>query len=161
MDPFFHLVERKLDEAERAGAFCDLPGAGKPLVLDDLDGVPAELRAGYLMLKANGFVPPELEARKEWLRLQDLLAACHDPDARAGLADATRQAHLRWRLLAEERGVDRVRRRDGGADRRVVHGELKAPRPRPMASGEPREARRAQPDDGGMRTRARPRRGGP
>ncbi len=104
MDPFFHLVERKLDEAERGGAFRDLPGAGKPLALDDLDGVPAELRAGYLLLKANGFVPPELEARKEWLRLQDLLAACHDPAARADLADATRRAHLRWRLFAEQRG---------------------------------------------------------
>lgn len=104
MDPFFHLVERKIDEAERSGAFRGLPGAGKPLVLEDLDGVPAELRAGYLLLKANGFVPPELEARKEWLRLQDLLAACHDPDARAGLAEATRRAHLRWRLFAEQRG---------------------------------------------------------
>ena len=104
MDPFFHLVERKLDDAERAGAFRGLPGAGKPLVLEDLDGVPPELRAGYLLLKANGFVPPELEARKEWLRLQDLLAACHEPDRRAELAAATRQEHLRWRLLAEQRG---------------------------------------------------------
>lgn len=104
MDPFFHLVERKLDDAERAGAFRGLPGAGKPLVLEDLDGVPPELRAGYLLLKANGFVPPELEARKEWLRLQDLLAACLDPDRRADLAEATRQARLRWRLLAEQRG---------------------------------------------------------
>lgn len=104
MDPFFHLVERKLDEAERGGAFRGLPGAGKPLVLDDLDGMPAELRAGYLMLQAGGFVPPELEARKEWLRLQDLLAACRDPDARAGLADAAHTAHLRWRLFAEQRG---------------------------------------------------------
>jgi len=50
MDPFLHLVERKLDEAERAGVFRGLAGAGKPLVLKDLDGVPPELRAGYLML---------------------------------------------------------------------------------------------------------------
>ena len=104
MDPFLHLVERKIDEAERRGAFRGLPGAGKPLALDDLDGVPAELRASYLLLRANGFVPPELEARKEWLRLQDLLAVCHDPDGRAELAEATRRAHLRWRLLAEQRG---------------------------------------------------------
>lgn len=104
MDPFFHLVEQKLQDAARDGAFANLPGAGKPLDLPDLDGVPEQLRAGYLLLRSNGFVPPELEARKEWLRLCDLLAACADPRQEHELGARQRQAWLRYRLLAEQRG---------------------------------------------------------
>ena len=105
MDPFFHLVERRLEEAERAGVFRGLQGAGRPLVLDDLSGVPQELRAGYLLLRGAGFVPPELEARKEWLRLRDLLAACTADDERAPRAAAAERAWLRYRLLLEARGT--------------------------------------------------------
>jgi hypothetical protein len=104
MDPFFHLVEQKLAEAEQAGAFRGLAGAGRPLELEDLSQVPAELRAGYLLLRGGGFVPPELEARKEWLRLRDLLAACADAAERAPLDREMQRAHLRYRLLLEQRG---------------------------------------------------------
>jgi hypothetical protein len=108
MDPFFHLVEEKLADAVRAGAFDDLRGRGQPLELADLDGVPPELRASYLLLRSNGFVPPELEARKEWLRLADPVAACTDPRERRELAERGRHAWLRYRLLAEERGAGRA-----------------------------------------------------
>ena len=104
MSLFFHLVEEKLRQAERDGLFDDLPGAGRPLDLPDLSGVPEELRASYLMLRGAGFVPPELEARKEWLRLCDLLAACQDETARAELQASSRRALLRYRLMIEERG---------------------------------------------------------
>lgn len=104
MDPFFHLVEEKLRQAELDGHFANLPLAGRPLALPDLDGVPAELRAGYILLHAAGFVPPELEAGKEWLRLADLLAACTDPRDRQDLDAQRHRAWLRYRLLAEERG---------------------------------------------------------
>lgn len=104
MDPFLHLVEAKLRAAERAGVFANLPGAGRPLTLDDLDGVPAELRASYILLKTAGFVPPELEARKEWLRLGDLLGACGDTHDRVHLERERRTAWQRYRLLAEQRG---------------------------------------------------------
>lgn len=105
MDLFFHLVERQLADAERDGVFRDLPGAGRPLPLDDLDGVPQELRASYLLLKGSGFVPPELEAQKEWLRLEDLLAACTDSHERERLGAEAARAALRYRLLLEERGA--------------------------------------------------------
>jgi hypothetical protein len=105
MDPFFHVVERALEEAERAGVFRGLPGQGRPLELDDLSGVPAELRASYLLLKNGGFVPPELEARKEWLRLEDLLAAAAGEPERARLTAAPRRAWSRYRWLLEQRSA--------------------------------------------------------
>lgn len=108
MDPLFHLVERRIAEAEQAGAFAELPGRGRPLELEDLSAVPAELRAGYLLLRGAGFVPPELAARKEALRLTDLLAACRDAAERERLTRAAQQAWLRCRLLMEERGASQA-----------------------------------------------------
>jgi hypothetical protein len=105
MDPFFHLVEQKLADAVRAGQFDQLRGFGQPLLLDDLSGVPDELRASYLLLRSAGFVPPELAERKEWLRLEDLLAACTDDGERARLGREAQQAQLRYRLLLEQRGA--------------------------------------------------------
>ena len=61
--------------------------AEQPLVLEDLSRVP-----------------PELEARKEWLRLEDLLEACIDPGERDTHARNARQAWLRYRLLLEQSG---------------------------------------------------------
>ena len=104
MDPFFHHVEQLLEQKEREGAFSNLPGRGKPLALEDLSMVPAELRAGYILLRSSGFVPPELEARKDWLRLEDLLAACADAAERPQLQRAAQKALLRYRLLMERAG---------------------------------------------------------
>lgn len=57
------LAERKLSEAVSRGELDDLPGAGRPLELDDDTLVPEDLRLAYRILKNAGFVPPEVEAR--------------------------------------------------------------------------------------------------
>jgi hypothetical protein len=72
------IAEERIREAMRAGAFDNLPGTGKPLALDDDRLVPAEVRAAYRILKNAGYVPPELEARREAARLRDLIAATAD-----------------------------------------------------------------------------------
>jgi hypothetical protein len=108
VDPFFDLTEAKLQQAERDGHFANLPGMGRPLELADLDAVPPELRAAYIVLHSNGFVPPELEARKEFLRLGDLIAACTDARERHDLAGEQQRAWLRYRLLAEARTSSRA-----------------------------------------------------
>ncbi|MBK4716974.1 MULTISPECIES: DnaJ family domain-containing protein [Tenebrionibacter/Tenebrionicola group] len=71
-------AERHIEEARQRGDFDNLPGAGKPLTLDDDSHVPADLRAGYRLLKNAGYLPPELEARKEALAIVDLLKAVHE-----------------------------------------------------------------------------------
>lgn len=57
-------AERHIIEAQRKGEFDNLPGRGEPLILDDDSHVPAELRAGYRLLKNAGCLPPELEQRR-------------------------------------------------------------------------------------------------
>ena len=95
------LPNQRIDQAVRDGAFDHLPGRGLPLQLEDLDLVPPELRSSWILLRTHGLLPPELEARKECLRLEDLLAACAEEPRRAELAAAARRALLRYRLLLE------------------------------------------------------------
>lgn len=66
-------AERHISEAMRNGEFDKLQGQGKKLVLDDDSHVPPELRAGYRLLKNAGFLPPELEQRREAVQLNELL----------------------------------------------------------------------------------------
>ena len=83
MDLFAVIAERRILEAMERGEFDDLPGKGKPLNLSDDDPmVPEELRMAYRMLSNAGLLPPELEVRKELLRLQDLLDAVQDEGER-------------------------------------------------------------------------------
>jgi len=76
------LAEARIEEALAAGAFDELPGAGRPLELDDDLFVPEELRAAYRILKRAGFVPPEVEARRELAVLSALLATLDDAGER-------------------------------------------------------------------------------
>jgi len=54
------LAEQKIAAAIDAGQFDRLPGAGKPLDLDDDALVPADLRVAWRILKNAGVLPPEL-----------------------------------------------------------------------------------------------------
>lgn len=65
MGLFDDLVESRIREASERGEFDGLPGAGRPLDLDDDALVPEELRAAYRLLKNAGCLPPELEALRE------------------------------------------------------------------------------------------------
>ena len=86
------LAEQKIEEAIRDGAFDHLPGAGKPLDLEDDRLVPEDSRAAYRVLKNAGFVPPELESRREMADLHRLLAIVADDGER-------QRAHTRLAVL--------------------------------------------------------------
>jgi hypothetical protein len=72
------LAEARIKDAIAGGELADLPGAGRPLELDDERFVPEEVRAAYRILKRAGLVPPEVEARKEWVALTTLIAKLDD-----------------------------------------------------------------------------------
>ncbi|EFB2833726.1 MULTISPECIES: DnaJ family domain-containing protein [Escherichia] len=73
-------AERHISEAQAKGEFDNLPGSGEPLILDDDSHVPPELRAGYRLLKNAGYLPPELEQRKEAIQLLDILKGIRQDD---------------------------------------------------------------------------------
>jgi hypothetical protein len=79
----FHLeiiAEKKIREAIERGEFANLPGAGKPLRLEDDSMIPEDLRVAYKILKNAGFIPPELELRKEIISLRSLLHAIENEE---------------------------------------------------------------------------------
>ena len=88
------IAEQKILEAIARGEFANLPGAGKPLRLEDDSMVPGELRISYKVLKNAGCIPPELELRKEIITLRDLLRTVEDD---GGKKDKYRE--LNYKLL--------------------------------------------------------------
>lgn len=103
MDAMSQIAEARIRDAMTRGEFDDLPGKGLPLELEDLSRVPDELRAGYILLRSQGYAPEQLELRKECLRLHDLLAACRDGTASERLRTDLRRAQLRLELLGRRR----------------------------------------------------------
>lgn len=84
------LAEENIQAAVRRGEFEDLPGAGKPLPLEDDSAVPEELRVAYRILRNAGCLPPEQQMRNEIRQIEGLLNRV-DAD--------TEEASLRRRLL--------------------------------------------------------------
>ncbi|GAB6180631.1 DUF1992 domain-containing protein [Desulfotomaculum defluvii] len=105
MDLFALLAENKIKEAMSKGDFDNLPGSGKPLVLDDLSHVPEDLRAGYRLLKNAGVVPEEMEIKKEIISLQKLINYCYEENEKNRLTKKLNEKILRFNILMEKRNV--------------------------------------------------------
>lgn len=105
MNGFDAIVEARIAQAQRAGEFDRLPGAGRPLALDDDRLIPEDLRMAYRILKNAGYVPEEIQARKEVANLRALIAAtASDDDRRRALV---RLSLLEARLEANGRSLPR------------------------------------------------------
>ncbi len=98
------LAEEQILSAIRRGDFDDLPGAGKPLLLEDDTAVPEALRSAYRLLKNAGCLPPELMLRNEISEIEGLLAQV-EADEEA-LATRRRLCLLRARLAINGREFD-------------------------------------------------------
>lgn len=95
------LAEARIAEALQKGEFDDLEGTGQPLELDDDSMVPPELRVAYRIMKNSGFLPPEMETRKQISDLNQLLDSVKDP----GLRKATdKKLRLLQMQLSLQRG---------------------------------------------------------
>ncbi|UFS69891.1 DUF1992 domain-containing protein [Geomonas sp. RF6] len=73
MDIFAAIAERRIQEAIDRGEFKNLRGKGQPLEMEDLSGVPEDLRMAYKILKNAGCVPPEVELTNEVSSLRRLV----------------------------------------------------------------------------------------
>ena len=72
------VAEDRIRQAIQRGEFDDLPGSGKPLVLEDDGHIPDDLRLAYKVLKNADCLPPELELKKEINSAQELLGSLKD-----------------------------------------------------------------------------------
>ena len=76
------IAERKISEAIQKGLLDTREWRNKslPMTYDNL--VPEDLRMAHKILKNAGYLPPEIEAKKEIQQIEDLLAACEDERTR-------------------------------------------------------------------------------
>ena len=79
---FDRLAEARIEEAIARCLLDNLPGAGRPLPIDDDRLVPEAVRCAYRILRNAGLVPPEVEARREAAGLVALLATLDDDRVR-------------------------------------------------------------------------------
>jgi hypothetical protein len=76
------IAERRISEAIREGQL-DVEGwRNKPLPMTNDYLVPEELRMAHKILKNAGYLPPEIETKKEIQQIEDLLATCEDERTR-------------------------------------------------------------------------------
>lgn len=101
MDALAIIAEDKIRQAMARGEFDNLPGAGRPLLLDDDPMVPEELRTAYRILKNAGCIPPELELRKEIITLKDLLSTIEDNGRRVLTARELNYKLLKLNMLGQ------------------------------------------------------------
>jgi hypothetical protein len=80
-------VEEQVTRAQAEGQFDDLPGAGRPLALDDDLLVPEDLRMACRILKNAGVLPPEVQTLKDIRELEQRVRdGADDPARRRALA---------------------------------------------------------------------------
>lgn len=125
---FDDLIERRIREASQRGELDDLPGAGRPLELDDDRLVPEDLRVAYRVLKNAGYVPPEVEHLREINLLLGQALAAEDEQRRrsrrmVALTMALEARGLALSTPAAMRYRDRVADRIGGGERPSKQGE--------------------------------------
>ncbi|MEJ2645588.1 MAG: DUF1992 domain-containing protein [Gammaproteobacteria bacterium] len=118
MDLLDELAERRILESLARGELDDLPGAGRPLDLDDDTLVPPELRVAYRILKNAGYLPPEVGVRREIRAVDELLAIAEAPDVRA-------EAERRLQMLLRRLDMMRPGRRHPAVEREY-HQRLRA-----------------------------------
>jgi hypothetical protein len=109
MDIVDQIVERKIAEAVERGDFDDLPGAGRPLEIEEDLLVPAELRVAYRLLKNAGYVPDEVKLFAEIRSAEQLLMQASAEEERVA-------ATARLRVLLERLGSGRAMPMQAQAD---------------------------------------------
>jgi hypothetical protein len=101
VDVFDLIAEQRVAEAIARGEFDDLPGAGRPIELDDDSLVAPELRVAYRLLKNAGYVPEEIRLLAELRSAEQLLAEALGEEERA-------VASARLQYLLGRLGASRV-----------------------------------------------------
>ncbi|UZP66550.1 DUF1992 domain-containing protein [Desulfovibrio mangrovi] len=76
------IAEQRIAEATEKGAFEQLPGAGRPLELEDDSMVPPDLRMAYKVLKNAGYLPPEAQDMKDATTIIEMLQGNVDEQTR-------------------------------------------------------------------------------
>ncbi|HAG09842.1 MAG TPA: DUF1992 domain-containing protein [Desulfotomaculum sp.] len=95
------IAEVKIREAIENGEFENLPGKGKPLEIDNMSFVPAELRMAFRIIKNAGLVPMEVSLNKEMETLKKKIEESTDETERKTLKRKLIELDVRYNILRE------------------------------------------------------------
>ena len=101
--PFSRIAENRIREAMAQGQFERLPGAGRPLDLEEYFSTPEDLRMAYSILRSANCVPAEVELLNEISRLERALAETADATARQALQRALVNGQTQLAIALERR----------------------------------------------------------
>jgi Domain of unknown function (DUF1992) len=101
---FHMLVEARIQEAAVKGSFDNLPGRGKPLPRDPLEGLPHEDRLAALIHRTAGTAPEEVELLRDIAQLREAREATQDAEEKRKITDTLQRKALRLTLLFEASG---------------------------------------------------------
>ena len=76
------IAERRIEEAIKEGKLNNLSYKNRPLPDENTQLIPEDMRMAYKMLKNAGYLPPEIETRKEINRIEELIAKTDDEHTR-------------------------------------------------------------------------------
>jgi hypothetical protein len=82
MNILHQIAEQRIAEAMQERDLNSPKWQNRPLPLNDDAFVPDHLKMAYKILKNSGYLPPEIEDRKEVQRLEELIAATEDAHER-------------------------------------------------------------------------------
>jgi len=99
--PFSRIAENRIREAMAEDQFENLPGAGRPLNLEQYFSTPEDLRMAYSILKSANCVPAEVELLNEVSRLERAIAKTADATERQSLQRAFTDRQTQLALMLE------------------------------------------------------------
>lgn len=76
------IAERRIAQAIENGSLRTDSWKNKPLPLGNDSFVPDDLKMAYKILKNSGYLPPEVETRKEIQKTEDLISQTEDEHQR-------------------------------------------------------------------------------
>lgn len=104
MDFYDKVTETKIKEAIQKGELDNLPGKGKPVILENPNPfILPEDRMSYKIMKNLGLLPQEVELRKEIDKLQNLIKESNTPEERAKLKKKLEETNIRYKVMMERR----------------------------------------------------------
>ncbi len=97
------IAEMKMREAIKNGELDNLPGKGKPLEIDNMSFIPAELRMAYRIIKNSGLVPVEVSLNKDMDTLKKKIEESTNEKERKFLKRKLIELGVRYKILMEKR----------------------------------------------------------
>jgi len=121
------IAEQKIAKAMKEKDFNSPKWKNKPLPLEDDRFVPEDLKIAYKILKNSGYLPPEIEERKEIKRIEDLIAKTEDEHER--LKQMKKLSVLLMKVDAKRPSVSNIAHQDAYyrkvVEKITLHSEAK------------------------------------